>query len=146
MDESRTRPVLTIVGILFLALAVSLATWYLRGRNIGPDQPLPDIGAGEFADFLGSGKPGIIEFYTDTCQWCALLEPELAEVRAKYGGKLLVAKMNAQNHYTLATRYSVRVVPTMIFFNRSGNVQSTIEGFMEAGDIVKLIESMGIAR
>lgn len=54
--------------------------------------------------------------------------------------------MNAQKHSAEAVRYQVRVVPTMVFFNESGSVESTIEGFMEAPDIVGLVEGMGIVR
>ncbi len=54
--------------------------------------------------------------------------------------------MNAEKHYAEAVPYQVRVVPTMVFFNETGSVESTIEGFMEAPDITGHIEEMGLVR
>lgn len=146
MDNRRARTVLAVIALLILVAAAFFVTGYFRSRGAKTGTSLPDIDSVQLQSFLAGGKPGVVEFYTITCPWCTLLEPELVKVNAEYGGELFVAKMNAQKYYAESAAYSVRVVPTMVFFNESGSVESTVEGFMEAQDIIELIKGMGITR
>lgn len=146
MDNSKTRLVLAVITVVAVVAGAFFVTGYFRDRNVEGDSSLSDLDTAELADLLASGKPGIVELYTTACPWCTKLEPELAKVKAEYDGKLFVAKMNAQKHTAEAARYQVRVVPTMVFFNEAGLMESTVEGFMEAPDILALIQDMGIVR
>ena len=146
MDNSKTRYALAAIVLVALAAAVFFAIGYFRSRAAKADLSLLDIDSAQLDGFLASGQPGVVEFYTTTCPWCTKLEPELAKVEAEYDGRLFVVKMNAQKHYAESARYSIKVVPTMVFFNELGSVESTVEGFMEAPDIIGLIKGMGIAR
>ena len=64
---------------------------------------IEDIAPEDLTAYLTGDKRGILEFYTNSCPYCVMIEPELEELKAKYGEEIFIVKINAE-------RYLMRLV------------------------------------
>ncbi|XP_030062666.1 thioredoxin, mitochondrial [Microcaecilia unicolor] len=63
---------------------------------------------------IKSETPVIVDFHAEWCGPCKILGPRLEKMVAKKQGKVLMAKVDIDNHTELAIQYEVSAVPTVI--------------------------------
>ncbi len=83
--------------------------------------------------------PCIVDFYTDWCRPCKMLQPILQELAKEYKGKLKIYKVHAEEEKTLSAMFGVNAYPTMIFFPKKGT-PVMIKGLHEKASLKKYIE------
>lgn len=71
--------------------------------------------------------PVIVDFWAEWCIPCRTLSPLLERITADAGGSFRLAKVNVDQNPNLATRYSVRSIPSVKAF-RDGKVISEFAG------------------
>lgn len=59
--------------------------------------------------------PVIIDFWAPWCGPCKMVAPILEKIAKEYSGKVLVAKVNTDNHSEWANKFGVQGIPTMLF-------------------------------
>jgi thioredoxin 1 len=64
---------------------------------------------------LGTGLPALLVFWRKECVPCQQLDAALNDLAASYAGKLLIAKIDAQDNPALVQRYGVTQLPELIF-------------------------------
>ncbi len=64
---------------------------------------------------LQSDVPVIVDFWAPWCGPCKMVAPALEKIAEEYAGKLVVAKVNVDNHNEWAGKFGVRGIPTMLF-------------------------------
>lgn len=71
----------------------------------------------------------------------------MEQVQKEYEGKAVVNILQIdqnEDNYNLAKKYSIRIVPTLIFLNGDGTVYKRIEGFIPQKDIEEIFSKMGV--
>jgi len=71
---------------------------------------------------LRAGLPVLLVFWRKQCAPCQQLDPALQQIAAAYAGKLLVAKVDAQDNSALARRYGVTQLPELIVIKDTSEI------------------------
>lgn len=102
-----------------------------------PGEPVDIESEAEFNDLVSkSPLPVLVDFWAPWCGPCRMVAPELAKVAAQRQGQVVVAKVNTDELQTIAGRYQISGIPTMILF-RDGNVAHRASGARPAGGILR---------
>ncbi len=77
----------------------------------------------------------LVDFWADWCSPCLAIAPVLAKVIPEYEGRLLLAKIDADENMKLAGQYKLRGFPTIILFINGEEVDRF--GGMKSADAVR---------
>src|SRR5512142_535701 len=64
----------------------------------------------------GSDVPVLVDFYADWCAPCKMMAPVLEALARERAGRLLVGKLDTDRNPTMAVRFAIRGIPTLIAF------------------------------
>ncbi|MEE9373069.1 MAG: thioredoxin [Saprospiraceae bacterium] len=71
---------------------------------------------GNFTKLIKSTKPILIDFFATWCGPCKAQMPILKEVAKEAKGKVRIIKIDIDKNQSLATKYKVKSVPTLMIF------------------------------
>lgn len=92
------------------------------------------------ADVLDSETPVLVDFWAEWCGPCKMIGPSLEEISDELAGKLVIAKLNIDDHPDTPGKLGVRGIPTMMLF-RNGELvaekvgaapKSALKGWIES--------------
>ena len=93
-----------------------------------------------FNKLVSSDIPVLVDFYADWCGPCKMLAPILKQVKDQMGDSVKIVKIDVDKNASLAAKYQVRGVPTMILF-RNGKPLWRQSGVLQKNDIVQVLQS-----
>lgn len=94
--------------------------------------------AEEFDGLINGSQLVVVDFYAAWCGPCKQLAPILEEIEGESSGATIV-KVDVEKSGTLAQKYSVSSIPTVIFFKGGQEVEKFV-GLRSKEDIVALID------
>ena len=83
--------------------------------------------------------PVIVDFWADWCKPCKILTPILEKITLDANGDLRLAEVDVDSNPSLALRFSVRTIPTVIAFSQ-GNKGADFTGIMPESRVREFID------
>ena len=80
-----------------------------------------DLTNKNFDSVIGNGVT-LVDFWADWCGPCKMQAPVIDELGDKYEGKVTVAKLNVDDEPSIAARFGVMSIPTLIVYREGEEV------------------------
>ena len=80
-----------------------------------------DLTNKNFDSVIGDGVT-LVDFWADWCGPCKMQAPVIDELGDKYEGKVTVAKLNVDDEPSIAARFGVMSIPTLIVYRQGEEV------------------------
>ena len=91
---------------------------------------------------LGKHKEVLmVDFWAEWCAPCRAIAPTLDELARESGGKVSLAKVNVDEHPSLAARYEVRSIPTILLM-KGGTVVDKVIGTVPKSQLKKKLDAI----
>lgn len=109
------------------------------GKPLLLDRPVKVTDQSMEAVIKGSTVPVVVDFYADWCAPCKMMAPMLDQLAHDLQGELLVAKLDTDANPTMAIRYGIRGIPTLIVF-RDGEERKRQTGVVPPDRLADMLD------
>jgi thioredoxin 1 len=93
-----------------------------------------------FSTLIAGQIPVLVDFHADWCGPCKMLAPILKQVKEELGDTIKIVKIDVDKNQSIASRYQVRGVPTMLLFKDKKQLWRQ-SGVLPKEEIIRIIES-----
>ncbi|CAM1359404.1 Thioredoxin [Tenacibaculum soleae] len=93
-----------------------------------------------FLEIINKEKPVLVDFFAEWCGPCKMMSPILKEVKESLGDKVSIIKIDVDKNQSLAAKYQVRGVPTLVLY-KSGKQVWRESGVVQKRELVSIINS-----
>lgn len=92
----------------------------------------------QFETLINSETPVLIDFFAEWCGPCKAQSPIMQDIAHTLGDKVKVVKIDVDKNQSLAAKYRIQGVPTIMLF-KNGDVKFRQAGMMSKPQILQII-------
>jgi thioredoxin 1 len=93
-----------------------------------------------FNELINDSKPVLVDFSAEWCGPCKAMAPILKQVASAVGDKAKIVKIDVDRNQSVAAKYAIQSVPTLILF-KAGKIVWRQSGMQSAKMLTETIES-----
>ncbi len=90
-------------------------------------------------EVVNSQIPVVVDFWATWCGPCRKLGPVIEEIAQSYEGKVKFVKVNTEDCFATAKKYSISGLPSLLVF-KDGEAVERMAGLMPKSTIISNIE------
>ncbi len=83
--------------------------------------------------------PIVVDFWAEWCGPCRLVAPVLEKLAEDYDGKVRIGKVNVDEQGSLASKYGIQSIPTLLIF-KGGKVVEQFVGATTRDVLARMID------
>lgn len=129
------RNAIVVSGVVVVVTAVAAY------RHQAPTAP--DNKAAPSTTTQPGGLPRMVDLGADKCIPCKKMAPILVELKAEYAGRATIEFIDVWKNPGAGENHRVRLIPTQIFYDRTGHEVWRHEGFLAREEIVAKLTELG---
>ena len=90
-------------------------------------EKVKEVTASNFeAEVLQASQPVLVDFWAAWCGPCLALAPTVEALAEKYEGEAKVVKLNVDESPSIAARYGIRGIPTLVLFKGGEEAERSV--------------------
>lgn len=93
-----------------------------------------------FEELTNTDKPVMVDFWAEWCGPCRLVGPHVEAIATEYEGRAVVGKVNVDNFPTIAAKFGVRNIPTIVVL-KNGEVVEKVVGAVPKETLSQKLDS-----
>lgn len=90
---------------------------------------------------LKSATPVVVDFWATWCPPCKILHPIVDQIANDYEGRVAVCKVDVDQNQSLAQKYGIRSIPTLLFF-KNGEIADQVVGALPKAQLTPKIDAL----
>lgn len=94
----------------------------------------------KFSEIINKDKLVLVDFFAEWCGPCKMMSPILKQVKDNLGNRVSIIKIDVDKNQSLAAKYQVRGVPTLMLFKKGEQVWRQ-SGVLQKDDLINIITS-----
>ncbi len=104
---------------------------------------MQEVNKDNFAEeVLNAEKPVMVDFWSDGCDHCQELMPEVEKLAEKYGEQMKFTKLNIKGNRRFAISQQVMGLPSIVYYNGGEKVAHLSNEDLTADEIEEMIKEI----